>query len=231
MALIVLPEGTQVSGSIGGTTYARNRFGAYKRSRTVPVNPQSDAQVAARNRVANLSQAWSETLTANQRAAWDVYAAAVPWVNKLGQAVFITGFNHYVRSNAARLAAGLARVDDGPTTLELATPEGALAVTATEAGQTLSVTFDDAAAWCDLDGAFESVQMGIPQNPGRTFFGGPWRLCTPILGDSVAPPASPVAPAVPWPIAEGQRLWVRTRIGLPDGRLSGFAQVNFLAGA
>jgi hypothetical protein len=231
MALVVLPEGTQVSGSIGGTTYARNRFGAYKRSRSVPVNPSSDRQVLARNRLDSLAVAWSNTLTAAQRDGWNAYAAVVPWLNALGQSVFITGFNHYVRSNSARLNAALARVDDAPAILDVAEAELALTCSASEATQLLTLGFDDTQAWADEDGAFQQVQMGLPQNPGRTFFGGPWRLCAPILGDSMAPPASPVNPAVVFPVQEGQRIWVRTRIGRADGRLSAFAQVNFLCAA
>jgi len=36
-------------------------------------------------------------------------------------------------------------------------------------------------------------------------------------------------PTPDWPFAEGQRIWVRSRIGRADGRLSEFAQTNFLA--
>jgi hypothetical protein len=32
-----------------------------------------------------------------------------------------------------------------------------------------------------------------------------------------------------FPFAEGQRLWVRSRITRGDGRLSEFAEINFLA--
>jgi hypothetical protein len=201
--LVVLPEGQQRSGSAGGSTWSRNRFGAYVRSRSMPVNPNTDLQVAARNRVRALTIAWQNTLTPAQRDGWNLYAANVPWKNHLGQDSFLTGLNHYVRSNTARL----------------------------ELTQLLSLSFDDTAAWTSEDGAFQQLQMGMPQNAGISFFGGPWRAMTPILGNAGAPPASPVAPAATFPFAANQRIWVRTRIGRADGRLSEFAQVNFLAGA
>jgi len=231
MALVVLPEGTQVSGSIGGTTYSHNRYGAYKRNRSVPVNPNTDRQVAIRNILRNLAIAWGQTLTQTQRDAWTVYAANVPWVNHLGQPINLTGEAHYIRSNAPRVQAGLPRVDDGPTIFELAQAEASLACTGSEATQVFTLTFDDTADWCDEDDAAELLSMGIPQDASIAFFNGPWRTLSPILGDSVAPPASPVNPATVWPFAQGQRIWIRTRITRADGRLSEFAQVNFLAAA
>ncbi|GAH50296.1 unnamed protein product, partial [marine sediment metagenome] len=45
MALVKLGGGiVQISGSIAGNTFARNRFGNYMRSRTKPVNPNSTRQ-------------------------------------------------------------------------------------------------------------------------------------------------------------------------------------------
>ena len=228
MALIVLPEGTQISGSIGGTTYAHNRYGAYKRNRSVPVNPNTDRQVAARNALRALSIAWNQTLTPVQRAMWDLYGENVSWVNKLGQTVHLPGAVHYNRSNQPRVIGGDPIVNDGPGYFNLGAAEQALAVTASEGTQLLSIEFNNTYAWAHEDDSSQYVQMGIPKNASTVFFGGPWRYAGAIQGDSVTPPTSPQTIAVPFPIAEGQRLWVRTRISRADGRLSGFAQVNFL---
>lgn len=233
MALIVLPEGTQISGSIGGTTYSHNRYGAYKRNRSVPVNPNTARQVNARNRVQALTIAWANTLTQVQRDAWDLYASNVSWQNALGRTIHLTGLNHYIRSNAPRLVCDLARLDDAPTIFNIAAAEQNLGATATEALQTIVITFDDTHEWCDEDGAFALYSMGIPQNGSIKFFGGPYRILGCSEGASISPPASPLAGiTVPdWPIAEGQRLWVRGRIGRADGRLSEFAEANFLVAA
>jgi hypothetical protein len=231
MALIVLPEGQQRSGKQGGVVFSHNAGGPYVRNRAIPVNPQTDRQVAVRNATRALSIAWGLALTANQRAAWDVYAAAIPWFNRLGQAITLKGLNMYVRSNVARLVDKLTRIDDAPTDFFLAPAELQLAVTATEAAQTLDVGFDDTAGWANEDDAFQWVYVGRPQNASRNFFKGPFRLAGTIAGDSITPPTSPDTIASPWPIAEGQRIWVYTRIGLADGRLSDVAQVNFLCAA
>lgn len=231
MALVRWAEGQQRSGSIGGSVYSHNRAGAYIRARSVPVNPNTNRQVEVRNYVRSLAIAWQMTLTPAQRDSWNMYGAAIAWQNALGDLITLTGLNHYIRSNVPRLLCGLARIDDGPAFFELATAELALGATASEATQQVTVTFDDTADWCSEDESVQVIYMGRPQDSGIGFFNGPWRRLLCIEGDSVAPPASP-APAtlVPdWPIAAGQKIWLRSRIGRADGRLSQFAQTTFLA--
>ena len=228
---IVLPEGVQMSGSIGGVTYSHNRSGYYRRNRSVPVNPNTDKQVGIRNLMRSLSIAWQNTLTQAQRDAWDLYAANVTVLDKQGQSIYLTGLNHYIRSNVPLLDICLARVDDGPVIFTLATAELSLGCTASEATQQWTLTWDDTAAWASEDGAAEITQQGRPQNAGIKFFGGPWRRDGYIEGDSGAPPTSPTVLTSQWPFAQNQRLWIRSRITRADGRLSEFAQYNFLAGA
>ncbi|MBA7664505.1 hypothetical protein ES703_72566 [subsurface metagenome] len=228
-ALVVLPEGQQRSGSIGGTVWSHNSSGAYIRNRSVPVNPNTARQVLTRNAVRSISIAWQNTLTQAQRDAWGVYAANVDWKNKLGQSILLTGLNHFLRSNTPRVINGLARVDIAPVIFNLATAELELAVTASEATQDLTVDGDLLADWVGEADAWQFFYMGLPQNGGIGFFGGPYRLLRAVPG--AGPPPFPFdAPAV-FPFAEGQRLWVRSRIARGDGRLSEFAEVNFLAGA
>lgn len=230
---VILPEGQQRSGSIGGATWSHNSSGAYIRARSIPVNPNTDRQVAIRNLVKALAIAWQNTLTQVQRDAWDVYAANVDWTDSLGQAINLTGLNHYIRSNVPRMQVALARVDAAPGIFNLATAELALGGAASEATQQITTTFDDTAAWTTETGGFQAFYMGIPQNGSIKFFGGPWRLLDGQFGQD-APNGEPTSPrivATPWPFIEGNRIWIRTRIGRADGRLSEFARVNFLAGA
>lgn len=229
MALIVLPGGEQRSGSIGGQVWSHNRSGAYIRARSIPVNPNTDRQVEVRNAVRSIAIAWDNVLTEAQRDAWDVYAANVVWQNKLGQDVKLTGLNHYIRSNTPRVMNTIPRVDVAPVIFNLATAELELAASGSEATQDLTITGDGAAAWVGEADAWQFFSMGLPQNGGINFFGGPWRQLTAVPG--AGPPPFPVVIAGAFPFAEGQRLWVRSRIARGDGRLSEFAQVNFLAGA
>lgn len=226
MALIRYAEGQQRSGSTGATVYSHNRYGAYIRARSVPVNPNTDRQVAVRNAVRALTIAWQNTLTQVQRDAWDVYAANVPWQNKFGDDVRLTGLAHYVRSNTPLLQSGIARVDAAPGIFNLATAEQALAATASEATQDLTIDGDPLADWIGEVGAWQFYYMGLPQNAAIKFFGSPFRLITAVPG--AGPPPFPTVIAAAFPFAEGQRIWLRSRVARGDGRLSEFAQINFL---
>lgn len=231
MALTVEQEGRQISGSIGGTCHSHNRFGTYVRNRSVPVNPNTDRQIAVRNIARSLSIAWQTVLTEAQRGGWEGYAQMIAWTGVLGTTSYLTGLNMYLRSNVVRMMNGLPSLPDAPTVFTLAPAELALDVSASEATQQISVGFDDTEDWCSEDGALQVVYMGRPVNASIKFFGGPYRLAGAILGNSTTPPTSPELIAVPFTIAEGQRIWTRTRVGLADGRLSEFAQVNFLGEA
>lgn len=229
MALVVLPEGQQRSGKQGGIVWSRNRSGAYVRNRAVPVNPNTDRQVAVRNAVRSIAIAWDTILTAVQRAAWEVYASNVVWKNKLGQDIHLTGLNHFVRSNTPRVQNGIARVDAAPVIFDLAIAELELAASASEATQDLTINGDGGAPWVGEADAWQFFFMGLPQNGSIKFFGGPYRQLTAVPG--AGPPPFPVVIAAAFPFAENQRIWVRSRIARGDGRLSEFAQVNFLGAA
>ncbi len=231
MAIVVLPEGQQRSGKQGGIVWSHNRGGPYIRNRGIPTNPNTDRQVVIRNAVRALTIAWQLALTQLQREAWDLYAHNVSWKNALGQSISLTGLNHYVRSNVVLLQSGIARIDDAPDIFDLAAAELALSATASEATQQLTIAYDDAAAWADETSSYQFVTMGRPQNANKRYFGGPWRLIGVIIGVTGAPPPSPAILSAAWPIAEGQRIWIQTRIGRADGRLSEFARYNFLCDA
>lgn len=229
MALIRYAEGQQRSGSIGATVHSHNRFGAYIRARSVPVNPNTDRQVAVRNAVRSLTIAWQNTLTQDQRDAWDVYAANVTWQNKFGDSVNLTGLNHYVRCNTQRITLnGFPRIDVAPAIFNLATAEQNLSAVASEATQDFVIDGDAGGDWIADPGSLQVYYMGIPQNPAIKFFGGPFRLIGVV---AIGPPPFPATLGTAWPFVEGQRLWLRSRIQRSDGRLSEFAQVNFLGAA
>lgn len=210
----------QLSGSIAGNTFARNRYGNYVRARTKPINPQTAFQTAVRSAIAELSARWSDTVTAAQRTGWNLYASSVAVLNKLGETVYLSGYNHYIRSNLILLQIGETVVDAPPTIFEIPEKDPTLAITASEATQQISVAFDNTMAWANEDGGFLVKYQGSPQNAQRNFFNGPWRLMGDVDGDAVTPPTSPDAEDVAFAIAEGQHLWVYARILRADGRLS-----------
>jgi hypothetical protein len=113
MALIKSSLLSDIRGSVGGTTYSRNRGGSYARNRTVPINPQSSSQTRARSDLAQYSVGWA-SLTNAQRLAWNQYAETVVALNVLGESITYTGQQMYIRSNTLLELASLAAVNSPP---------------------------------------------------------------------------------------------------------------------
>ena len=225
MALILTGGGVlAISGKLAGQVFSRNRSGPYIRSIGVPVNPNTQRQNTMRAIISLLATAWSVDLTQLQRDSWEVSADSIVVTNRLGAVIKLTGFNHYIRSNSFILQNGGIRVDDGPTNLTLAGQDPTMLGTIDDANQLVSVAFDDSLGWVDQDEGHMGIYMSIPQSPGTTFIGGPWRLAGTIDGDSTTPPTSPETFAVPFPVAENQLVAVRARIVEEDGRLSDLFQ-------
>lgn len=110
MKILDVPQ----SGSVAGQTSSRNRFGQYRRSRAIPVNPNTSAQQAARDDFSAASQAW-RGLTQAQRDAWAAYAATRPRTNSLGQTIYLTGHQTFVALRSLMAAVGLALPTVPPT--------------------------------------------------------------------------------------------------------------------
>jgi hypothetical protein len=228
MALVVLPEGQQRSGKQGGMVWSHNAAGPYVRNRTIPTNPNTARQVANRNAMRSISIAWTTVLSQAQRDAWDTYAANVSWLNRLGQTITLSGLSHFIRCNVPRVRSGIARVDAAPIIFDIAAAEAALTATASEATQDITIDGDAGGAWIEPDG-WQFFYMGLPANASIKFFRGPYRLLTAVPGGG--PPPFPVVIAAAWPFGAGQRIWIRSRVARGDGRLSEFAEYNFLAAA
>lgn len=223
MALVKFGGGiTQMSGSIAGNTFARNRYGNYVRARTKPVNPNTDRQNDVRAAIAFLSDRWAQTLTAPQRTAWNLYASSVAMKNKLGETVYLSGFNQYIRSNSILKVSGRTLIDAGPVIFELPATDPTITISGSEATQDLTMTYDDTMDWDTETGGLMTIWCGRPQNPQRNFFAGPNRLWTAILGVDAAPVASPKISGIghAWAVSEGQRIWIQARIHRVDGRVS-----------
>lgn len=211
---------TGASGSSGGVTASRNRFGYYLRSRTPPVNPNTARQMTARAMFAGMAALWSSMLTQAQRDAWALYADAIVWKGSLGLDCKLTGFNHFLRSATAILHAGGTPVPDGPVILTLPGADPTFAVTVDEAQQEMSVVFDNALGWANETGGYMLCSMSSPKGVGREFIGPPFRVAESIVGVTGTPPTSPATMDVPFLVAELQKVDCVARIIMADGRVS-----------
>jgi hypothetical protein len=207
------------SGSMGGLTFSRGKGGPYIRTRANPIHPGSVYQEAIKAAFSQLSVAWQDQLTPAQRAGWDAYADQVSLVNRMGDPIFVTGANMFIRSNTGRLQAGGPRVDNAPviyTLGEFTAPSYAV----TAASNDVMVTHESLDAWANEDDGLLLIFASVPKSPTINYHNGPYRLIGTILGNSVTPPPNPANFALTAPIALGQRTFFAATASRADGRYS-----------
>ncbi len=93
------PLVSRISGSVGGTTFAHNRGGAYARARVVPTDPNTTFQQSRRAILSAQSQGWSARTDA-ERAAWSNWAKQNPVTDVLGASILLSGHQAYVKINS-----------------------------------------------------------------------------------------------------------------------------------
>jgi len=135
-------------GKINGSVASKNRSGAYMRTKVTPVNPQTSAQVAARNVLSNFSQAWSG-ITQAARDAWNSAVGDFQTTDIFGDLRSPTGKNLYTKLNANLVSVGLAAIGVPPlpssvpslsiTSLDIAI--GAVQFDATFTGDNAAVSY------------------------------------------------------------------------------------------
>jgi hypothetical protein len=209
---------TQASGSVGGSTFTRNRGGMIIRARAIPVNPNSTFQQTVRSTFGNLASRWSDTLTPAQRTAWEQYANAVPYVDALGDSRYLTGQQMYIRCNSVRIQAALTVVDAGPTvyTMDSFT---APTVTAVVSTQKISVAYTNTDDWANEVGGGLMVLSSAPRSAARNYFKGPYRYAGKVAGAGT-PPTSPLLATSPFVFVAGDRVFASVRTCRADGRIS-----------
>ena len=217
------------SGSLGGSTFSHNRGGPYIRNRSVPVNTMTARRTAVRGAFAGLSNQW-RNLSAEDQEGWSTYAEATPVMDSLGFSRTLSGQQMYIRCNTPRVqvddtALTLARVDTPPTV-----PGFGVATTKiTEAliaigGATMTIS-GEFGTEADSAGTV-IIYVGLPMSTGATYYGGPFQLVG--LGAFAMEPTTWINAAIPMDplglsnrfLAEDDRVAIRTRTSMADGRLS-----------
>ena len=89
----------RISGSVHSETYSRNRYGAYVRARTVPINRDTTYQQKIRAILSSMSAAWA-ALDEIERKAWTSYSTQNPISDALGESQVLTGHAAFVGINS-----------------------------------------------------------------------------------------------------------------------------------
>lgn len=97
-----------ISGSTGGTIFKRDRFclHAYAKQTRLKTNP-SATQKIRRNAFATCRLIYFKgELSQQERNEWDIFANSHPVPNRIGEAIYLTGFCWFVKKNINRIIAG-----------------------------------------------------------------------------------------------------------------------------
>lgn len=180
MALIRSSLLSDISGSIGGTTYSRARGGAYARNRTVPINPRTALQEANRDLFAATSTFWS-SLTSEQLQAWNLTAHAFPLTNRLGETYNPSGRQLFMSCNRNLALIDLPFIVDAPPPEALPpTPPAAPTVTVQSDATDITVFTADVGSDGGGDTSLKAVfKFTQPMAPARgqsyrNILRGPW---------------------------------------------------------
>jgi len=171
---------------------------------------------------------WSSVLTQTQRDAWDLWADNTPQSGAFG-AYNMTGQNAYIAMNSPRMQIASAVIDAAPSVYAGAALTPPVLTIADDSANTVVFSFTNTDVWATAVGGFLLAYVGRPQNPGVSFYKGPYRL-TGFISGAVVPPTSP-SPALgsPYPIAIGQRIFMQFRALQADGRISTTTRSAILA--
>jgi hypothetical protein len=211
---------TAIGGRIGSLVGLMNKAGMCFRNWVTPANPNTGAQQGVRGTLRTLALAWSATLTPEQRLAWNVWAATLTFVSKLGTSYRISGFDAYVMGNGARMVAGLSRVDAAPV-IPGFDSFTTVVPTWDESAHTISVAYTNTDGWAgEVGGALVVRRSPLGFSAGMTFYEGPFIYAAKAVG-AVTPPTSPlVITLAVGAIVAGTQYAISVRSVRADGRCS-----------
>ncbi len=182
------PMVAEVRGSVGGTVFSRNRYGAYSRIRAKPTISTTEHATAAKARMTNATQAW-QGLTVAQQNAWNAWANANPVTGSLGDQQILTGHAAFVGIYCRHTLCGAATLTAPPIT---PAPVGLTSC---------SVVADKTVGTCNLTFAGTPTAGGVNiwyygcyvASAGKHWIQNQLRWCS-LTGAAVASPADLFAP-------------------------------------
>lgn len=173
-----------IRNKINGTVFSKNRYGAYARTKVTPVNPQTDAQQAARNNLSTWSQAW-RGLTESERQSWIDGAANFPFTDIFGNAKILSGQALYVKLNVNLQNVGGTALTACPSPVAIPAITD-LSLVADDSANTVTVTFAPTPVAAD----FALVIYATPNvTPGKSFVKNLFRLVTSVAAAGTSPAA------------------------------------------
>lgn len=169
---------------LNGSVFAKNRGGAYVRTKVTPVNRQTVDQANVRNRLGTFSQGF-RGLTANQIAAWNSAVDNFKGTDIFGDIKTPSGINLYVKLNANLASVNTAAISTPP--LPSSVPAiTALSASADASAHTLSIVF--APSPVPANTSFV-ILVTKQKSPGQSFFGGQYSQLAVVAAAGTSPQA------------------------------------------
>ena len=106
------------SGKIGGHVVAKNRGGAYLRTKTTPTNPNTSYQAAARANLSQFATAWKE-LSESNRLSWANAVTQWKSTDIFGDIKNPSGINLYTKVNLNLASIALPGINTAPSKIEV----------------------------------------------------------------------------------------------------------------
>lgn len=163
------PIVSDIRGSIGGTTFGRNRAGLFARRRVSPTNPNTPLQQEIRSQFAVSTNNWRTLLTQAQRDGWNDLGTTTIFKNAIGEDYNPSGIQLYVRTSMMQQVTDQPLVTTAPPTAVYALGDWLVEYLVLTGIVVTSATGETA------EPGFFSVQISLPLSAGISFYKGPFR--------------------------------------------------------
>lgn len=87
---------TDISGKVGGQSFGKGSSGNYLKNNGAMANKATQSQNAQRVQTANVSRMWAN-LTPTQKASYEAGVVDYPYINKVGDTKYLSGFNLFCK--------------------------------------------------------------------------------------------------------------------------------------
>lgn len=217
MAVVQLGSIVQdIRGSVGEETYSRGQGGIIVRKRTGPGGVPNANQIAITDTMTDLSAAWSDTLTQQDRETWRTYAKQFPRANRWGKKNLRNGYTRFIATNFNRyVQTQTIATATAPVSPPLNLP--AMILTATADPDRFSFPAPDINESDPTHVLWIFTYIGVQQNAGVNFYKHPFRL---LDFSTITLEAWRAAPLIvesdPPAYTAGKKIWTRTRIQCSD---------------
>ena len=161
---------TDISGSIGGVTIQRNKFGVTLRQKPLPLNTLTSARSNIRALMVTVQQAW-QNLTATQRLQWERFLDFSGQSINKNRSVKLSGHALYIKYQMYRLISGFPLLT---TITYVPMPDVPLVNGMVNYGGYMNLVFYSTV---DVSDYFFLIKLSNPRQASRAFSANGLRVC------------------------------------------------------